>query len=52
MWAVLVVVGSPIFDDVLGVAAAGEDVFVQALVAQAAIEAFDEAVLHRFAGAI
>ena len=46
MWAVLVVVGSPCFDDVLGVAVAGKAVLVQTFVAQSAVEAFHKAVLH------
>ena len=50
MWAVLVVVNPPCFDDLLGVAVASKYVFVQTLVAQAAVEAFDKAVLHGLAG--
>ena len=52
MCAVLIVVGPPCFDDVFGVGVAGEDAFVQALVAQAAIEAFNKAVLHELFGAL
>jgi hypothetical protein len=36
--SVLVVINPPCFDDVLGVAVAGEDVFVQAFVTQASVE--------------
>ena len=38
VWTVLIVVGFSVFNNVFGVAVAGEDVFVQALVTQAAIE--------------
>ena len=50
VWAVLIVVFPPCFDDVFGVAITGEDVFVQTFVTQAAIERFNEAILHWFAG--
>jgi len=49
MWSFNIVVGSPIFDHLAGMAVAGEQVFVQAFVTQSSIEAFDEAVLHRIA---
>ena len=45
-----VVVGPPFFDDLSGVWQAGEEMLVEALVAQPAIEALDEAVLGRLAG--
>ena len=44
------VVGPPFFDDPSGLWQAGEEVLVEALVAQPAIEALDEAVLGRLAG--
>ena len=44
-----VVVGPPFFDDVACLGEVGEQMLVEALVAQAAVEALDEAVLHRFA---
>lgn len=50
MWAVMVVVVTPCRDQVTGMAQAGEQVLVEALVPQAAVEALDEAVLHGFAG--
>jgi len=45
-----VVVAPPFFDDPSGLGQVGEEVLVEALVAQLAIEALDEAVLGRFAG--
>jgi len=44
-----VVVDPPFFDDPSGLRQAGEEVLVQTLVAQGAIEALDEAVLGRLA---
>jgi hypothetical protein len=44
-----VVVDAPLFDDPIGLAERREQVLVQALVAEPAIEAFDEGVLRRFA---
>ena len=44
-----VVVDPPFFDDTSGLWQAGEEVLVEALVAQSAIEALDEAVLGRLA---
>ena len=44
-----IVVDPPFFDDLARVLEIGEQVFVEALVAQATVEAFDEAILHRFA---
>ena len=44
-----IVVEPPAFDDGAGLGETGEDLLVQALVAQPAVEALDEAVLLRFA---
>ena len=44
-----IVVQAPLFDDLPRVAEAAEPVLVEALVAQAAVEALDEGVLHRLA---
>ena len=44
-----VVVGSPLFSDAPRGRESAKHVLVEALVAEAAIEAFDEAVLHRVA---
>ena len=44
----MVVVVAPCRDQRPGVAQVGKQVFIETLVPQAAIEAFDEAVLHRF----
>ena len=44
-----VVVDPPFFDDPACLAEVREHVLVEALVPQAAIEAFHEAILHRFA---
>ena len=49
MRAVMVVVVAPCRDQVAGMAQAGEQMLVEALVPQAAVEALDEAVLHGFA---
>ena len=50
MWPVEIVVDPPFFDDLPGMAVAAEQMLVQALVPQPAVEAFHEAVLHRFSG--
>ena len=44
-----VVVPPPFFDDPTGLWQASEHVLVQAFVAEAAVQAFHEGVLHRFA---
>ena len=44
-----VVVDPPFFDDPARLLEVGEQVLVEALVAQAAIEALHEGILHRFA---
>ena len=49
MWPVGVVVDPPCFDDLAGLAEVGEQGFVQAFVSKLAVEALDEAVLHRLA---
>ena len=46
MWAMVIVVLAPSRDQIPGVAQVGEQMLVEALVAQTAIETFDEAVLH------
>jgi len=43
-WSVGVVVDPPFFDDVARLVEVGEQMFVQALVAQSALEALDEAI--------
>lgn len=48
MRAMVVVVVAPCRNQMAGMAQAGEEVLVQAFVPQAAIEALDQAVLHRF----
>ena len=48
MWSVVVVVASPCVDDEFGVAEPFEEMFVQTLVTQTSVEAFDKAILHRF----
>ena len=45
-----VVIEAPALDDFACCGQAEEDVLIQALVPQPAIEAFDEGVLHRLAG--
>jgi hypothetical protein len=50
MWSVEVVVEAPLVDLPLGVVEACEPVEVQTLVAELAIEAFDEAVFNGLAG--
>ena len=49
MWAIHIVVDPPFFDAVAGLPIAGEEPFVEALIALPTIEAFHEAVLHRLA---
>ena len=49
MWAMMVVVGAPFLDDVTGMPVASEQMLVEALVTQPAVEALHKAVLHRFA---
>ena len=49
MRPVVIVVVTPALDDLAGMAVAAEAVLVQAFVAQPAIEALNEAVLHRLA---
>ena len=49
MWAVVVEVCAPCRHQIAGMAQAVEQMLVQAFVAHAAIEAFHEPVLHRFA---
>lgn len=49
MRSVQIVVNPPVFNDVPGMAIAAEQVLVETLVSQAPIEAFDKAILHRFA---
>ena len=49
MRSIHIVVDPPFFDAVAGMLIAGEEPFVEALVAQPTIEAFHEAVLHRLA---
>ena len=50
MGSVVIVVAPPCVDDEAGMTEAFEEVFVQAFIPQPAVEAFDEAVLHRLAG--
>src|ERR1700722_8648826 len=45
-----VVVAPPGLDENPGLGERGEDFFIQALIAEATVEAFDEGVLCRFAG--
>ncbi len=47
MWAVVIIVSSPFFDDIAGVAVTGKQVFVQTFIPQPAVEALDKAILHR-----
>ena len=44
-----VVVDPPVLDDLPSLVVVREQMFVEALVAQPAVEAFDKAILHRFA---
>ena len=48
MRAVVVVVVAPCRNQMAGMAQGWEQVFVQALIPQSSVEAFDQAVLHRF----
>ena len=50
MRSVGVVVDPPFFDDLACLLDVGEQVLVEALVTQSAVEALHEAILHRFAG--
>ena len=50
MWSCGVVVDPPGFDDPAGLGQAGEQMLVEAFVAQPAIEGLDEAVLRWLAG--
>ena len=50
VWSVGIVVDPPFFDDLACLAEVGEQVLVEALVTQAAVEALYEAILHGFAG--
>lgn len=47
MRSILIVVDSPIFNDVEGIPEAAEQMLVEAFISQAAIKRFNEAVLHR-----
>ena len=49
MRSVGVVVDPPCFDDLAGLVQVGEQMLVEALVPQSAVEALDEAILHRLA---
>ena len=49
MRAVVIIVVAPCRNQLAGMAQAVEEMLVQALVPQAAVEALDEAVLHRLA---
>ncbi len=44
-----VVIGAPVPDNLTGMVVAGEQVLVQAFIAQASVKTLNEAVLHRFA---
>lgn len=48
MRSVFVVVDPPFFDDLPRLLEVGEQVIVEALVAEPAVEALHEAILHRF----
>src|SRR5215475_10567751 len=50
VWSCNVVVDTPGLDDPAGLGEIGEQVLVEAFVAQPAVERFDEAVLARLAG--
>jgi len=50
MWPGLIIVEPPAFDDLPRFGQAAEQMFVQALVAQAAVETFDKGILDGFAG--
>lgn len=49
MRSVGVVVDPPVLDDLTGLVEVSEQVFVEALVAQATVEALNKSILHRFA---
>lgn len=49
MWSVGVVVDPPFFDDLPRLLEIGEQVLIEALVAEPAVEALHEAILHRSA---
>jgi hypothetical protein len=49
VWPVVIVVISPFFDDIAGMIVAGKQVFIQTLIAQPTVEAFNKTVLHWFA---
>ena len=48
MGACRVVIVSPVLDDLSCMTVTGEQMFVQAFIAQASVKALDEAVLHWF----
>ena len=50
MGSVFIIVSSPVTDDFSGMGQIPEPVFVQALVSETPIEAFDEAILSRLSG--
>jgi len=49
MWPVVIVVSPPFFDYITGVIVTGKQVFIQTLIAQPSVEAFNKTVLHWFA---
>ena len=49
MWAALIIVEPPRFDDDLRLGKRGELVDVQTLVPQASVKRFNEGIFHRFA---
>jgi len=50
VWSFCIVVDPPVFNDPARLSEDAEDVFIQAFVAQSAIEAFDKGILHWFSG--
>jgi len=50
VWSQVIVVVTPRFDGFASLGESEEHVLIEALVPQAAVERFDEGVLHRFAG--
>lgn len=48
MGSVVVIIAPPCVDEEFGVAKAVEEMLVETFVAQASVEAFNKAVLHRF----
>ena len=52
MRSVQIIVVPPVVDDLAGMAVAGEQILVEALVPEAPVEAFHKAVLHGFSGAM